>query len=833
MDKNALIKSIQRSYKKIQDKKELLKIVEQAVAEKWETLDLSDMKLTRLVPEIGELTHLTWFSLRHNEITELPPEIGQLTTLTELYLRDNKLRSLPPEIGNLNNLWGLSLTDNELKYLPAEIGQLSNLTGLSLGGNRLENLPPEIGQLTNLTGLVLDRNHLTKLPPEIGNLTHLTGLVLEQNQLVELPSQIGQLRNLTGLVLDHNHLEVLPLEMTGLTDLVSLELNYNHLTELPQDIGSLVNLTELELRGNNLNALPRSIGKLTNLARLDVRDNPLPIPPEILERVDQPKVIINYYLQHLEPAGKRFLREAKLLIVGQGGVGKTQIVNRLLYNDYNETEQKTEGIDIQQWHVVSDNKKIKLNVWDFGGQEIMHATHQFFLTKRSLYVLVWDARQEDRYGQINYWLKLIQSYGGDAPVIMALNKIDVGYIDLDERELMKKYPNIKAFINISCKTGRNIDQLKALITEEVGQLRHIDDKLLNSWFEVKTQLEQMTVDFMEYHEYERICQAHNIDQLSQETLINFLHDLGVVLNYQDDLRLRDTSILNPEWVTDGVYQILNHRPLAGSGVLNSSDLSEILNPERYPRNKHHFIINMMQKFELCFELTEQSGVFLIPELLPTRSPDFEWNYQDCLRFQYHYNFFPMSMMSRFIVRMHSFIDEGLNWKSGVVLSDKHNRALVKADRDERRIDIWVSGINLTRRDLLAKIRANFEHIHTTIPRIEPREIIPLYADKNIGVDYNYLIGLESRGKRVYTAPETFEDFDIQELLAGIGRPLHRFKELQDQFNMLNYKVHRLRSQFEKTSNVAIKFKLEKELAQAEQECSDIKAEMDRIDRRKQ
>ncbi|MEK7989634.1 MAG: SAV_2336 N-terminal domain-related protein, partial [Thiotrichaceae bacterium] len=112
------------------------------------------------------------------------------------------------------------------------------------------------------------------------------------------------------------------------------------------------------------------------------------------------------------------LNEARIFIVGQGGVGKTSLVNRLLHDDiYDDNENKTEGININKWYVNIDNENILLNVWDFGGQEIMHATYQFFLTKRSLYLLVLDARQETQYSHLEYWLKMIKTYGADSPIL--------------------------------------------------------------------------------------------------------------------------------------------------------------------------------------------------------------------------------------------------------------------------------------------------------------------------------------------------------------------------------------------------------------------------------
>jgi hypothetical protein len=61
-------------------------------------------------------------------------------------------------------------------------------------------------------------------------------------------------------------------------------------------------------------------------------------------------------------------------------------------------------------------------VWDFGGQHVLHAMHEFFLTARSLYLLVLGERDDMAERDAAYWLQLIRSYAGPAPVVVALNK---------------------------------------------------------------------------------------------------------------------------------------------------------------------------------------------------------------------------------------------------------------------------------------------------------------------------------------------------------------------------------------------------------------------------
>ncbi|RZN33809.1 MAG: GTP-binding protein [Methanosarcinales archaeon] len=665
----------------------------------------------------------------------------------------------------------LDLSHNQLTVLPPEIGELTCLTRLGLSGNQLTTFPPVISKLTNLTELSLVNNQLTTLPPEIGKLTNLTWLNLHDNQLTALLPEITELKSLKWLNLWSNQLTAFPPEITELKSITELYLRSNKLTALPPEIGGLTNMTDLDLQSNKLTALPPEIAGLTRLTYLNLQDNPLPIPPEIITKTDEPATIINYYLQH-EAGEKKPLNEAKMLLVGQGSVGKTSLVKRLLRDEFDLHEEKTEGIGIEEWQVVVNDQKIRLNMWDFGGQEIMHATHQFFLTKRSLYLLVLDARLGDEENRIEYWLKIIKSFGGDSPVIIVVNKVDEQPLDIDGRGLMAKYRSIKKIVEVSCKTGGGIDELKDVIAEEVGSLEHVHDPLLTTWSAVKSKLEGMGKDYIPYHEYLNMCQTEGItDDLSQRTLIRLLHDLGIVLNFNDDPRLEDTNILNPEWVTNGVYKILNSKELLQiGGVLEWDMLSRILDSSEYPRDKHIFIMDMMRKFKLCFAFEDVPDPrFLIPDLLP-REEQYTGEWGDALAFQYHYDVLPGSIISQFIVRMHPSICENTYWRSGVVLEDKDsgNKALVKADSDDKKVFIRVSGIEQTRRIFLGIIRSNFDHIHKTIPGIEPEEKVPLLDHPEIVVGYRHLLNMEKKGVTTHF-PEELEGtgVDVKELLNGV------------------------------------------------------------------
>lgn len=668
-------------------------------------------------------------------------------------------------------------SNNDEKKLLVARGRIEQViqrksTELSLEGLELAQIPREIWDIVDLKTLVLDGNQLEQLPKEIGNLINLETLYLSNNRITSLPTEIGRLSRLRVLRLGSNQLSKLPSTINQLNNLLTLDLIDNQLTDIPTEISELKKLVSLDLGKNKITSLPSGIGRLRRLRYLNLRENPLPVPPEILGRMDEPSAFINYYFDN---KAKQPLNEIKLLVVGQGSVGKTSIIHRILDNIYNPTENKTEGIEIRRHKFRADKSQYTINVWDFGGQEIMHATHQFFLTKRSLYLLVLDARLTQEENRVEYWLKIIQSFGGESPVLIAGNKTDQHPLDIDRTGLQRKYPNIVSILETSAATGAGIEILKAEIASQVNILPHVHDLLPETWFMVKSELEELGKDknFFTQDEYLNLCDTNEINDVSsKQTLIGFLHDLGVVLHFQDDPRLEALGILNPQWVTNGVYKILNsHELFQNQGILTLVTLNTILDLPEYPREKRLFIVDMMKKFELCYDI-EPDKSFLIPDLLPKDEP-FTGEWDGALAFQYHYSVLPSSIISRFIVRMNAFIHKTV-WRSGAVLKSGGNTALIKADAEDRKIYIWVSGDEHTRRDFLSAIRSELASIHKTIAKIEVREKVPVPNHPEIEpIDYEFLLQLEHDGRIGFPVSSQGKilELNVPILLDGITPPL--------------------------------------------------------------
>ncbi len=660
-----------------------------------------------------------------NEILALVPH-AEAGESIEIDFSQRELVVLPPEIGLLSTLKVLHLSQNQLSALPPEIGQLSALTVLYLQGNHLSALPPEIGRLSALTVLYLQGNHLSALPPEIGQLSALTRLDLDRNPLSRLPAGLARCLGLEKLSLQATGLETLPGWLRGLPRLTHLLLAGNERLGLPA-----------ELIGNKRHGWGEP----------------------------NAQQVLDYYFSRQEQ-GERPLNEVKLLLVGRGEAGKTSVSRALRGEPFNKEQRETPGIEIKAWDLACPGEEgVKVHVWDFAGQEITHETHRFFLTERSLYLVVLDGRGGQQMEEAEYWLGHVEKFGtrgdGDAaersPVIVVLNKWESpGPYDVEQRRLQREYPNIKAFVQTDCATGAGIDRLRETICAVLGQMPAVRQKWPKSYFDVRQALSALVEHpdagkrrhFLNWDAYRGVCADCGVtEQDRQHSMAENLNALGVALYYGDDERLRDTRVLNPNWAANGLYGLVrgvNSKPWLGKrGFLWAGDFPAVLaegmkgmDPvrgaviddcpvERDGVKVHEFLLELMVDRELGFQTSTVEGhpVYLLPGLLTLDEPevaDYDVAAQmerAQVRFRYLYELLPAGVMSRFIVRTHA-LSEGLHrWQRGVVLAWGDARALVMAERRRNpRVDVYLSGGTAEeRQELAGVVRTNMEAIHHGLP----------------------------------------------------------------------------------------------------------------------
>jgi internalin A len=671
--------------------------IEAAVLRSETKLDLSDLGIDRLPDSVRLPRQLTRLDLRRNKLSSLPDWIGKLSQLKELLVSENELATLPPSIGDLSALELLDLSYNQLNRLPVTIGQLDSLEQLFLSFNEMLNLPNAIGNLPRLYQLALAHNHFSSLPEAICNLSKLQLLSLADNNLTTLPEAIGSLTNLRVLDCDNNDLGYLP--------------------DALLEIGSLA---ELYLHGN-----PR-----LGLA-IEVQGARKDIVESRRARPTPPKEILTFYFETRRAA--KPLNEVKLLLVGRGGSGKSSIRDRLLIDKFFPQKRETPGIQIDRWSLACSEQKVRVHVWDFAGQEITHATHQFFLTERSIYLLVLDARADTQDRDAEYWLRLISAFGKDSPVIIALNKWDQKPFDLDRFALFEKYPAIRCFVATDCKSGRGIEETQREVGTAIEALESVREPFPAVWTELKDCFSDMRANYLTFHAYQKECARHGEKDLERQIqLARILHRLGVILHYGDDPRLRDTTVLNPQWVTESIYALLRYKSGPNSdGTLMLRDACKAL-PKEDPKMVS-YLIDLMRRFELCFPVDEASNSWLVPELLPRFQPQLgqEWSQHDALRLRYVYKALPEGLLPRFITRTYPFSTGNVRWRNGVILQMEGARALTRADPGAAQVNVTIIGDHEGRQRLAKLIRNHFLHIHSDVRGLNPRELVEV--DEHPGI----------------------------------------------------------------------------------------------------
>ncbi len=752
------------------------KLIEIALTDNLSELDLSNQNLTELPAEIGKLQRLQNLNLSGNLLQHLPVEIGLLTDLQSINLSGNELTSLPTTFTSLRNLSILDISKNRFDSLPSQVTDIPNLIVLNTNNNGIAVLPTTIGNLTKLQSLNLSSNNLASLPDEFGHLNSLTTLDLGFNRFELIPDPITRLFNLRELKLSGNRLKALPAAFSRLQQLEELNFADNEFLEIESVLTEIPSLASLNFRNNQLTTVPYEIVNLGRLSWINLEGNPFAQLPEFLANANNPERLFGFLRQRRSSA-KRPLLEAKVVIAGEAGVGKTSLVNRLVHGTFNKSEETTLGIVVTPWNIDVHEERVRVNIWDFGGQEIMHATHQFFMTKRTIYVVVLDSRRGEVQSRLEYWLKLIRSFAGDSPIIVVCNASDQNKISLDRTTLREKYKVMGFAMDVSCAEPPDgpigIEAVHQLLVNGAGELNHVTDPIPTKWFVLKSVLESLDKNYVTFEDYLDLANSNDIhDPSDQENLLGFLHDLGSVLWFGDDPRLVGTNVLKPQWVTSAIYKILNSDLLFDQkGRIEIAQLREILDVGEYPITQHAYIADLMQRFELCFAYRfDNREYLLIPDLLPKESPSETGKWENSLAFQIRYDdVLPSSIISRFIVKMQMHVDQDMLWRNGVLLRIDEVTAIVSADLTDRRIQINVKGPGDERRRKLEVIRTTFKVIHRSFADIAASEWVPVPGSTAV-IDYERLLLHERTGMEMIIEIGMNEPILVRKLLEGVDPP---------------------------------------------------------------
>lgn len=600
-----------------------------------------------LASAFSQIPHLV---LSNNAISSIPKTLST-TNILHLDLANNKIQRLILSPGSVTQY--LDLRNNSLINVPDNIIRQPKLEYLDVSQNAIETLP-DIRQLP-LTTFLCSQNKLANIfekNPFLSLPLRLQHLDLSGNKLTCLPKNLDALKFLVTLNLKDNQLRSLPLSIRSLVALRSLIVSHNKLRSIPLSVGNLVLLETLDISHNALSELPLSMGMLTQLKTFVWEGN-----KKIEDSLsNEHKALLantpRIYFETASAANKSLFR-TKLMVVGEENVGKTTTVRALsrlwsvdknsLSGDLQHTGDtvSTDGIDITKLQVIVDNKgqaiahlpdghiAVDVSFWDFAGQELYYVTHQFFLSSRSIYLVLFDCRYPMEKSRVLYWLWSISGKVSEGAVYIIGTHLDA-LSDPEKQALTQTmlqartqyrqtFPMLDISVTaISPREGIGMDNLKQKLEkliigqQNMGEIQPVAFYLLEQLImEARQQYYPPIIDRTILMNYGRMCGLKTEQEVYE--LCRVLHNFGLIVYFDSDPLLSQLVIIDPSFLTNlmATFITTKHGWITG-GVLKHGVLPQIWRPPEYPPTIHPHLLGILKRFEIAYEF---------PSLLAAPAPD--------------------------------------------------------------------------------------------------------------------------------------------------------------------------------------------------------------------
>ena len=509
--------------------------------------------------------------------------------------------------------------------------------------------------MANSTSLqTLDLSGCEQLSGSLAPLAGLTSLQsLNLSGCKQLSGSLGLLASLTSLQsLDLIGCKQLSGDLAPLAGLASLRsLNLAWCTQLSGDLAPLAGLTSLQSLDLSLCWRLRRFAPLESLLPtlkyLQLFGCSLDdLPPEVCGNWNEN--VLNKVRAHYADLryGPRRDTALKVFFLGNGGVGKTQLCRRLCNLEFDPSVPTTHGVQLGETTVDLEGftEPVRLNLWDFGGQDIYHGSHALFLHGHAIFLILWTpelerqtAYQEGslsfRHRPLSYWLDYLRAFAGtDASMLIVQSQCD----SRDKRRLHPPAPvddfPFHRHTEVSARTGLNLGILKEYIKEAARDRfnRRPPPPIGAGRLKVRDRLRQMLEEDQKREpsrRQHRLLERAEFDLICEETggvsdkvaLLDFLHHNGVLF-YRPGL-FGDRIVLDQNWALEAIYALFDRKKtpplLRGYGRFNRADL-EALIWSGYTPEEQKVCLGMMESCGICFKVRKlpNEWEYLAPDLLP-------------------------------------------------------------------------------------------------------------------------------------------------------------------------------------------------------------------------
>jgi GTPase SAR1 family protein len=448
----------------------------------------------------------------------------------------------------------------------------------------------------------------------------------------------------------------------------------------------------------------------------------------------KPRETLRLWLQwHEDKTSGTALNECRVLLVGEGEVGKTSLCNALL-GISNEDIESTWGVEIHRGKIipnVEDGITHTLHCWDFGGQHLMHATHRYYFEEFCLYLLVLDSTRpaegyrlghqekqkdhKDAGNQLDYWLRLIKRYAGNSPVIVVRTKVGAGASRLKEL----KFPELRARYGVNllfseplaveCPRGPASDLTQARKTVLAAIEKALSDhENLAETQELRSRIHGNVATYfrsvrdalcreagekgeeagvlrkqgrISRATYDQFCDGSTADDRvprdKREDLLLQYHKLGEMLNYGDTKQLRDW-IFDIEWINNIVYAVLDLEKPGPHTPYSLLDAIQLKLSYREDLKKIHAedwerVLEVMLKFETSLMVgDEKNKQYIIPSLNPPMDRALRESWQPAWDKEepIECSFEANRTMQRLVARLQNVVKEIRCFRDGAILTSR-------------------------------------------------------------------------------------------------------------------------------------------------------------------
>jgi internalin A len=688
----------------------------------------------------------------------------------------------------------------------------------------------------------LRRNHMNPIAAlriESAKRKNLTTLDISDLNLIRVPDEIKQINRLQNLYLNNNKIKHIPEFVFDLPYLEILDVRNNSIQHLSPSIKNASKLERIFISGNKLSTVPSSISSLESMEIIDLRDNPLSILPDTMGYLDNSCIVrLNVYAGNLPPELTRqyllgmnnffaYLRsqgdaepsyEAKLVFIGDGLVGKSTCLQRLLTSNFVSCES-THAVKIHQYVLQEADEKSHgqkvLNCWDFGGQDVYKITHQFYYTKHAIYLLFFYPDRKAESADLERWIESVKlQTGSDADLLLVATHSDAA----TQRAYYIGYPSLqKQFqdllrdkIEIDSATGSGFDNLKHAISKTAKKIPHFGQRINKKWILAKKELVATGKSWLYKNEWLQICDRVKIPNDQTDSCLSWINYLGVVLHYKNDSYLNNIIICDPEWLTSAVsYIVADKTILKNAGKVSDSEFHDIIinhhdnfKPE-YKSEHIPYLHRLMERFDILFSYYSKERFNLVGQLVPEEKPrELTWEINSPLETKFNstkqivvpieselkavFNFQKQlpGLMARLIVRSHRFSTDK-HWSEGVFLESRDGVATALLEfQDFHRIKLnvavrsKVSCINFF--EIIREIIFSVVEDHYEVGR--PLVLIPCRnkTASNICPGHFQLDVLErarSKNRQKYTCDICITDQEIDYMLTGFKSPFDNVTEI--------------------------------------------------------